>query len=514
MLNGPDCSVTGNIVENCTYGLYIDDSVNDNLSGNALALNTYNLYIYGEESSHFVHNIEATNTVNGKPVIYLVGENGIVINQDNVIGYLGLVQCNNVLVENLILENNGQGILLANVENGKIENIVCRNNEEGIELFQCENVNLENNTIENSYEYGIVLSYSDNCAARNNQLRESCIFLMYSENCTISSNVVENYPEAAAIAFDESDNNTVENNTVGGAKTGVSLYRSHGNTFENNLIENCSDHGIYLYQSDNNKIENNTVRNIYGANGAGIQQSGSLRSTISGNTVDNCAYGIYIYSNAGNTVVSGNTAENNSYGICLDAAENVVVSGNTVKNNTYGIYMTSWQTPNKTIYHNLIYNNTTNAHNALWATWDNGSEGNWWGDWQWENAVDENNDGIFENERLITGGGPYQNAYDYHPLSLVNLKTPDNGASVGSPVTLQWTAPALPVYVVQVDNNSDFGSIEYENTINVSIDSFDLSRTVGTQAMLGSGTWYWRVRVKDSEGVEVCVSPVRYFIIS
>jgi parallel beta-helix repeat protein len=424
-LYGSDCSVTGNIVENCTYGLYIVDSVNDNFSGNALALNTYNLRIYGEESSHFVHNIEATNTVNGRPVIYLVGENGIVVNQDNVIGYLGLVQCNNVLVENLILENNGQGILLAYTENSVIENVVCRNNELGTYLFGCINVSFENSTVGNN-SIGIFLKISDNNTIRNTR--------------------VENVSYA-----------------------GISLYSSDKNTLDNNIVRNSPQHGIYISReieedpiSDNNEIRNSTV--------------------------ENCFHGIYIH-----------------------VSENHNIFNNTVENNYYGIYLDfSYY---NTIHHNLIYNNHHNAYclGGAYNAWDNGSEGNWWGDWQWEHAVDADNDGIFENRRQITGG---TTTYDNHPLSLVNLKTPDNGASVGSPVTLQWTAPALPVYVVQVDNNSDFGSIEYENTINVSIDSFDLSRTVETQATLGAGTWYWKVKVKDNEGREVAVSPVRCFTVS
>jgi parallel beta-helix repeat protein len=227
---------------NSTFGIYLNSSSNSTLDNNTLANNKYNFSVEGSDISHFVHDIDNSNLVDGRPIVYLIGENDLVINQDNIVGYLGLVNCDNIRVENLVFENNGQGVLLAGTENSWIENLVCSKNCYGIWLF-------------------------------------------------------------------DSDNNTCGNNICGNNCTGISLVHSSLCNIENNTCENNSNSGIYLIDySDNNILNNNTCSN----NGTGIWSESS----------------------------------------------------------------------NSTIFHNYLLNNENNAQDSGTNCWDNGSEGNWWSDWQ------------------------------------------------------------------------------------------------------------------------------------
>ena len=57
--------------------------------------------------------IDTSNTINGKPMYYLIGENDRVFDESMEIGFLGLVDCQNISVKNLHFTNNFEGMLLA-----------------------------------------------------------------------------------------------------------------------------------------------------------------------------------------------------------------------------------------------------------------------------------------------------------------------------------------------------------------------------------------------------------------
>jgi parallel beta-helix repeat protein len=124
--------------------------------------------------------------------------------------------------------------------------------------------------------------------------------------------------------------------------------------------------------------------------------------------VGNNSLGITLHGSTNNTL-SGNTVGNNSWaGISLEwESSNNIVSGNTVENNSYGIYL-PYYSDNNTIFHNYLFNNAVNnAYDNGNNYWDNGSAGNYWGDYV---GTDNNGDGIGEAPYLIPGG-PNQDNY-------------------------------------------------------------------------------------------------------
>ncbi|HSQ53543.1 MAG TPA: right-handed parallel beta-helix repeat-containing protein, partial [Acidobacteriota bacterium] len=107
-----DNKVTGNTISGNAFGIRIDDYSNNNrLRNNDLRDNGCNFGVFGSYLAEFIQDIDESNNVNGKPIIYWVNR------QDEIVplnaGYVALVDCSNITVQNLNLNRNGQALLLA-----------------------------------------------------------------------------------------------------------------------------------------------------------------------------------------------------------------------------------------------------------------------------------------------------------------------------------------------------------------------------------------------------------------
>jgi len=244
--------IENNLVENSFYcDIHIWGLTNATLRRNRMFSNRAGLDISGDSLEHFMLDIDNSNLVEAGPVLYLKGENNLVIDQDNAVGWLGLVNCDNILVRNLRLET----VMFAFSTNSRVENITA-----------------ENST------FGVVLMYSDNNTLSGN-IVNNCLtgIFLYSSSHNILSG------------------NTVENNGL----AGIPLSSSSHNTLSGNIVKNSWD-GISLYSSSYNILSGNTVEN----NGWGISFYSSSYNILSGNTVENNRwYGISLHSSSYNTLL-------------------------------------------------------------------------------------------------------------------------------------------------------------------------------------------------------------------
>ena len=95
---------------------------NNILVGNQLKNNSYNLKIDARTLfDHYIHNIDTSNTINGKSIYYWINKQNDIIPSDA--GFVGLINCNNIVVKNLTLSNNEPGILVAYSNNILLKNI-------------------------------------------------------------------------------------------------------------------------------------------------------------------------------------------------------------------------------------------------------------------------------------------------------------------------------------------------------------------------------------------------------
>jgi len=341
--------ISNNTVENNNYyGIYLDGSENNTLYNNTCGNNGEGIYLYSSFNIKmrnntlsnnrynfgvegiFVHDIDTSNLVNGKPIRYLVDNKNEIIGPSLEMGYLALVNCDNIRVENLALGNNEQGILLAGTKNSWVENCTLENSDQGIDLYYSSNDTLDNNTCSNNF-YGIRLSNSSNNFLSNNACENNGygIYLYYSDNNLLSNNTVENGYNPS-IELEYSDNNLLFNNTLeNNRNNGIRLHYSDNNFLSNNTVENNFYDGINLSSSSNNIVSNNIMEN----NNNGIRLDGPNNFLSNNVCSNNNEYGIRLDSSF--NTLDNNSCSNNYYGIRLGYSSNNTLDNNSCSNNRY-----------------------------------------------------------------------------------------------------------------------------------------------------------------------------------
>ena len=279
-----------NVTQNY-YGIYLISSPSAIMHNNEMNDNTYNLAIFGSQLSEYADSIDASNLINERPVYYYVNQSGLLLKPLTYpkIGYLALVNCTDITVENLTLTNNGQGVLLVNTRNSTITKNNLTDNIAGIDLENSQQNNLlANNVTANSY-WGISSHYSSNNTLSNNN--------------------------ASRNGYD-----------------GIGLYSSANNTVSNNTASQNANQGIELYSCLNNIVSSNTeTKDLLN----GVDLDNSTHNTLSNNTLfGNLRSGItFDYSSNNNTVSYNNVIENH-VGIWLSISSYNVIYNNNIINNT------------------------------------------------------------------------------------------------------------------------------------------------------------------------------------
>lgn len=254
--------ISENIIEENGYGIYFEHSSNNVLRGNNLNKNYQNIHISFQSLSDCVHNIDASNMVGGKSVYYWVNERDKIVPSNA--GYVGLINCTGITVQNLKLSNNGQSILLVSTKDSSITNNILENNEYGIFLWHPQNINITRNRIAcyqlESFKAflseGIRVLVSKNISITKNYITKTGtgIFLSGSTQVVISSN-----------------------NITSNSNRGIECVYSNENLICYNYIWNNTYAGINLVDSDENHIIGNT---LIENNGWGARLSGADNNTF------------------------------------------------------------------------------------------------------------------------------------------------------------------------------------------------------------------------------------------
>ena len=222
-----DNTISRNNITNSESGIELYESSNNSLSENILNDNRFNFGVYGWGLlSHYIQSIDVSNLVNGKPVYYLVNQKDLLINPIThpQVGYLALINSNNVTVESLTLTNNDQGILLAYTNQSRITNNNITNNYMGI--------------------WGLADHSSNNSISRNNITNNAYGVSGSSNNIIYGNNITNNSNMGLSLGNNNIifENNITNNGWVTGMIgrwAGVNLYYSSNNIFyHNNFINN------------------------------------------------------------------------------------------------------------------------------------------------------------------------------------------------------------------------------------------------------------------------------------
>ena len=163
-------------------------------------------------------------------------------------------------------------------------------------------------------------------------------------------------------ALAATSNVVIENATIEWAASAVEIGGGGTATIRNNTIRNFSSDGLFLKNvTASTLVANNLIDNLNDQ--AECIEVNNASPTITGNTLQNCAIGIYVFLASSPTVNGNNVITSNQYG--LQVAGNVsqnpqpVVTGNQIYGNSQFDYYTF-----------NFQNATTLVLNAT---------GNWWG---------------------------------------------------------------------------------------------------------------------------------------
>jgi parallel beta-helix repeat protein len=195
----PGSVLTNNEIANCTRarGISISESCCCLLRNNTITDSGSHSWggssfgVSGYAFNDFALDIDTSNTVDGKPIYYLIGLHDVTLNPSTYpnAGYLALINSTRVNVEGFSMGNCSQGILLALTTNSQIKNNNISNTDDGISLAYYSSGNLiyGNNFQANSQSIRTYYS-SNNTIINNNMTSSGVVWIDTSSNCTIFGN--------------------------------------------------------------------------------------------------------------------------------------------------------------------------------------------------------------------------------------------------------------------------------------------------------------------------------------
>jgi len=187
-----------NIMTDNHHGVVITNSPENCFWNNSIANCRSAMFVAGVGGGGGIQYVDTSNTVNGKPIYYLVDRHDLVLDKwacPNV-GYLALVNCDNITVNELELEGNGQGLLLSNTNGSRVVGNNITQNGIGIDSYYCHDNVFSDNRLADNENVGILLFGSSNSTICRNSLTNSSsgIYLGQREyghgpNCVYENNI-------------------------------------------------------------------------------------------------------------------------------------------------------------------------------------------------------------------------------------------------------------------------------------------------------------------------------------
>jgi parallel beta-helix repeat protein len=219
-------TLLGNTVRRCTYGIQLSQCTGNTLQKNVMTDNHYNFSCSGDSTSQYEHTVATSNTVDGKPIFYLVGAQKAGINRSTRAGCVFAINCSGILVQDLTFENNGTGVVFVNTVDSTIENVATVDNEQaGVVLRSCARDTVRQSRISANRD-GVTIETStdirlESCSISCNQRGIwSAMSSLSIANCYVSANT-----DGGGILFDSGVNAEIMNCTIYG-NSGLDSYLS------------------------------------------------------------------------------------------------------------------------------------------------------------------------------------------------------------------------------------------------------------------------------------------------
>jgi len=260
------CQLHNNSVDDCTHGIAVLESIGIELRQNSMT--NGGVFVEGVLPEHWnSHEIGPTNSVNGRPIVYLVSVLGVEI--PGTPGQVILVECAEVVVDGLDLGNATAGVELAFSDKITVSNSTCSDGYIGIYGFSSSMVIIENSECSRNTRSGVELLACIAGEVRGVDCEDN---LEYGVRINASS---ESEIEACAIS---------------GSARGVSAECTpSAGVFISNTISNCTE-GVSAVSTGQMQLHLNDIAGC----GYGVRLVDSANAIMASNTFTDC--GLYIES--------------------------------------------------------------------------------------------------------------------------------------------------------------------------------------------------------------------------
>jgi parallel beta-helix repeat protein len=271
-------------------------------------------------------------------------------------------------------------------------NVFSENELSPLDCYNGNNLTVSGNKVTGgSSPLGLTNCKNSNVVGNNvtEQSGYTSLNLVNCNDSSIAGNIVSRglTQGAFALTLYGSFRNRIYGNTVTQSSTGIlvsALAISEGyissnyNTItDNTIIDNVN--GVYLFGNASNNVLD---RNRIASNTLGIYLRQSYNATVSNNIITNNTNGMLIMPGSENHSIYGNTIVINSQnGLIVENSSYNIFSENNIAENGVGISLAG-SSSNNTVWHNNFLNNTNQAQADSSNTWDNGSSGNYWSDYE------------------------------------------------------------------------------------------------------------------------------------
>lgn len=173
-----NCLNGNNITANGNHGIRLSESSNNVVKDNIMVNNRYNFGVYASFYSHLTNEVATSNIVDGKRVYYWVDRRNLTIPDDA--GYVALINCTCITVQNLNLTKNGQGLLLARTTETTATKNNVANNYNGVWFLQNSlNNRIIGNNLTNNNDGVLFWQSSGNSIVGNNITHNICGIRFY-----------------------------------------------------------------------------------------------------------------------------------------------------------------------------------------------------------------------------------------------------------------------------------------------------------------------------------------------
>jgi len=326
------------------------------------------------------------------------------------------VSFSNTVSENN-LANNTIGISVSFSKDNSVSGNTAIDNTCGISCSYTSNNTLRNNNMTgNKYNFGVhgddKDEFMNDVDGSNTVDGKSIVYLVDKQDLIVDP---QTYPNTGYVAVVDSKNIIVRNLEMANNEQCVIFAFTDNSLIQNVTITNsCID----LLDSSNNIIYGNTLTNssrraidLYGSSYNGV-----LRNNMTGNM-----HGIYLGWSHGNIIRRNNIANSSESGVTFRYSSYNEVYENNIFNSNFSCSFIQSATFSRynVIYHNNFENNLHSAYfdddyQKIDNSWDNGSRGNYWSDYEEKYPDAAELDGVWDTPYELDG--IWETDHDLYPL--------------------------------------------------------------------------------------------------